>query len=237
MKNSRDSDTFETPYFLQEANWVDVVIEPAGSSRGQGNRGRGRGHTRSGRSQRKVAGSRSESGKRKKTTNSERLGPVLAWKGRPRVRGGRKRGRRSTRSRQKPARKAAVAVEEGGIPKESMFEKAGSLARDEVNRDDVTRFQVKGAGNGSSSEQSEYDNENGQATGDEYGDLMVGEYSGGFSGRGNDLQEASDDNVDGQGDMNVEGYINEESDEDDEERERNGNPDDGIGSTSTDFSD
>ncbi|KAK1566908.1 hypothetical protein Q3G72_005921 [Acer saccharum] len=248
VKNSRDCETFETPDFLQEANWVDVVIEPAGSSRGQGNRGRGRGHTRSGRSQRRVAGSRSESGKRKKTTNSERLGPVLAWKGRPRVRGGRKRGRRSTRSRQKPAKKAAVAVEEGGILKESMFEKAGSLARDELNRDDVTRFQVKGAENGSSSEQSEYDNENGQATGDEYGDLMVGEYSGGFSGMGNDLQEASDDNVEGdeededddeevdeQGDLNVEGYINEESDE---ERERNGNPDDGsIGSTSTDFSD
>ncbi|KAK3184068.1 hypothetical protein Dsin_031354 [Dipteronia sinensis] len=258
VKNSRDCEMFETPYFLQEANWVDVVIEPAGSNRGQGNRGRGIGHTRSGRSQRRVAGSRSESGKRKKTTNSERLRPVLAWKGRPRVRGGRKRGRRSTRSRQKPARKAAVAVEEGGIPKESIFEKVGSLARDELNRDDFTRFQVKEAENASSSEHSEYDNENSQATGDEYGDLMVGEYSGGFSGRGNDLHEASDDvdddeededddeevddgAEDEQGDLNVEGYINEDSDEDeirdDEERERNVNPDDGIGSTSTDFSD
>ncbi|KAL5793714.1 hypothetical protein ACOSP7_002308 [Xanthoceras sorbifolium] len=253
MKNSKAYEMSETPNFHQEENWVDVGIGlAAGSSRGQGNRGRGRGSNRSGRSQRRVAGTRSESGKRKITTNSERLGPVLAWKGRPRVRGGRKRGRRSTRSRKKPAKKAVKVVGEGGIPMESMFKKAGNSARNELDGDDVTRFQVEGAENASSSERSVYEDESGRAMGDEYDDLMVDEYSGGFSVRVNDLQVGSDDNVDGdedddgaedeQGELDVEGYINEEdSDEDiirhDEEREQNGNGDEGRGSTSTDFSD
>ncbi|KAJ9170905.1 hypothetical protein P3X46_018968 [Hevea brasiliensis] len=253
VKNTQDNEAAETRHqagLLQEESWVDV----AGLSR-RGSRGRGRGRTRGGRSQRRVTGSRSESGKRSVATNNDRLGQVLSWKTQSRGRGGRKRGRRSIRSRQKPVKRPV----ETQIPKETIHEKAPRrLERDDWNGDEA-RFQVDNAENLSSSERSEYDDDNGQATGDEYDDLAVDDYAGGFNGKSDDLLEGSDYNIDvneddddddddevdededdEQGDMEVAGYINGDSDEDemrDGEGEQNGDPDEGIGSTSSDFSD
>lgn len=240
---------------FQEENWVEVGIGLAGLGRGRGSWGRGRGRTRAGRSQRRVIVSRSGYGKRSKATNSDRLGKVLTWKGCPRGRGGRKRGRRSIRSRQKSVKRAVEINAERKISKETIRMKSPKgFARNEWNGNE-TRFQVKGAKNASSSERSEFDDENGQATGDEYDDLVVEDYTGGFNGKSEDLLEGSDYNLaneddeddidegedeDEQGDLDVEGYINGDLDEEgvrDGDGEQNGDQDDGTGSMSSDFSD
>ncbi|XP_031255307.1 homeobox-DDT domain protein RLT2 isoform X3 [Pistacia vera] len=249
VKNSRVDEAVETSYqasYSQEGNWIDVGIRLAGQNRGRTNRGRIRGRTQGGRSQRRVGGSRSESGKKSTNINKDRLGQVLVWKEQPRGRGP-KRGRRSARSRQKAAKKVVGVVGERETPKESIFEQSRNLVRDEWNRDEMTKLQEERAENHSSFERSEYDDENGQATGDEYDD-MLDTYGGSFDGRLNDQQEGSDYNLDGneededdeEGDLDVEEYLNEESDEEGMrvgDEERNVDPEQGTGSTSTDFSD
>ncbi|KAJ4729740.1 Homeobox domain-containing protein/DDT domain-containing protein [Melia azedarach] len=258
-KNTRDEELAKTRYHvnsIREANWVDVGIGLAGPSHGRGNRGRGRGRsTRSGRSQKRVAGSRSELGKRSTSSSGGRVGQLPVWKGKSRGGGGRKGGRRSARSRQKSAKKV---VGDKDTPKESIFEKSRNFAGDEWNGDEITRLQMQDAGNASSSGRSEYGDENGQATGDEYTDIILDEYGGSFDGRSNDLLEGSEDNVDAdeeeedeeghdgagdeQGDLDVEGYIDEDSDEEEEgirnaDGNRNGGPNEGTGSSSSEYSD
>lgn len=216
-----------------------------GQNRGRTNRGRIRGCTRGGRSHRRVARSRSESGKKIINSSNDRLGRVLVWKEQPRGLG-RKRGCRSARSRQKAAKKVVGVVGDRDTPKGNIFEKSTNLTRNEWNRDEMTKLREEEHDeNGSSSESSEYDDENGQATGDEYDDMLE-TYGCSFDGRPNDLQEVSDDNVNGneegeddeEGDLDVEEYIKESDEEGMRLADEDGNvdPEQGTGSTSTDFS-
>ncbi|KAJ6690889.1 HOMEOBOX-DDT DOMAIN PROTEIN RLT2 [Salix koriyanagi] len=239
LKNTPDHETTETPCeagLFQEDNWVDGGIGSAGLGREHGIRGRGRGRTRGGRSQTRIIGSRSVSSKRSAARSSDRLGKVLSWKGRPRGRGGHKRGRRSVRSRQKAVKQAADFIPERKIPKETIREQSTKcLGRDDWNGDE-TRF-AEDAENASSSEYGD-ENENIPASGDEYDDMGIDDYAGGFNGKSDDIQEGSDYIMDGNednddagnededelGDLDVEEYINRD-------------PDNGTESSSSDFSD
>ncbi|XP_024047743.1 homeobox-DDT domain protein RLT2 isoform X1 [Citrus clementina] len=224
VKNTRDGEDQVNYLQVEEANRVGVGIGFAAPSHGRGICGRARGCLNTGRSQKRVAGSRRDSGKRSTNTKSGRL--VLVLKGQSHGQGSRKRGRRSARSRRKSTKRVVV---EKDAPKQSIFDKPRDLAGDGWNRDEIPRLQVDDAENASISGRSGYGEENGQATGDEYND-MIDEYAGGFNSRSNDLQEGSDDIVDGdeeddedemgdggaedeQGYLGVEEYVNEESDE------------------------
>ncbi|EEF44370.1 homeobox-DDT domain protein RLT2 isoform X2 [Ricinus communis] len=265
VKNTQDNEATRTHHkaphkagLFQEDNWADVGIGSAKLARGRASRGRGRSHTSGTNSRSRAGSSRSESGKRSLASNNNRSGQVLSWKGQSRARGGRKRGRRSVRSRQKPVKRAVDVAAQTNVAKEIIYEKVPTkLEREDWNIDE-TRFQSRIAENLSSSERSEYDDENGQATGDEYDDLPVDDYTGGFNGKSDDLLEGSDYNMDpneeeddedddeadldedDQGDLDVEGYINGDSNDDgirDGDGEQNGDPDEGTGSSSSDFSD
>ncbi|KAH9742702.1 homeobox-ddt domain-containing protein rlt2 [Citrus sinensis] len=229
VKNTRDGEDQVKYLQVEEANRVDVGIGFAAPSHGRGIRGRARGFPNTGRSKKRVAGSRRDSGKRSTNTKSGRL--VLVLKGQSHGQGSRKRGRRSARSRRKSTKRVVV---EKDAPKQSIFDKPRDLARD-------------GSG---------YGEENGQATGDEYND-MIDEYAGGFNSMSNDLQERSYDIVDGdeeddedemgdggaedeQGYLDVEEYVNEEPDEEgisDGDGGQIGDPDEGTGASSSDLSD
>ncbi|GAY55580.1 hypothetical protein CUMW_165260 [Citrus unshiu] len=251
VKNTRDGEDQVNYLQVEEANRVGVGIGFAAPSHGRGICGGARGCLNTGRSQKRVAGSRRDSGKRSTNTKSGRL--VLVLKGQSHGQGSRKRGRRSARSRRKSTKRVVV---EKDAPKQSIFDKPRDLAGDGWNRDEIPRLQVDDAENASISGRSGYGEENGQATGDEYND-MIDEYAGGFNSRSNDLQEGSDDIVDGdeeddedemgdggaedeQGYLDVEEYVNEESDEEgirDGDGGQIGDPDEGTGASSSDLSD
>ncbi|KAF5481349.1 hypothetical protein F2P56_002009 [Juglans regia] len=256
-KNSKDDGTAHTPYqaeHLNEENFVDSVIGLNSYVRGRGGRGRGRTRTRGGRSQRRVITSRAESGKRSTTAKNDRFGQVTGWKGRPRRRGGRGRGRRSIRSRQRSAKVVLVGAERNS-PREIIIEKSQSdLVGKEWNEDETTRLEVEDAGNTSNSERSGYDDENGLATGDEYDDMVMDDYAPQYIGRSDDflrgtyydvdVEEHDDDNdgdeneEDEQGDLDVEEYINGDSDDEENggDREQNVDQHQGAGYTSSEYS-
>ncbi|XP_059452338.1 homeobox-DDT domain protein RLT2 isoform X1 [Corylus avellana] len=221
-KNSKDDGTAHAPYkdeHLKEENWVDSTIGLTSSGRGRGGRGRARGRTRGGRSERRVIRSRAESRKKSATTNSDRFGQILGWKGRPRGRGGRGRGRRSIRSRQRSA-KVVIVDREKESPKEIILEKSPSdLVREEWSGDENMRLQVEDGGNTSSSERSDYDDENGLATGDEFDDNVMDEYAPPYNGRPDNLLQSTYYNVD----------VEEEEEEDDDDEEDDGGGDDNEG--------
>ncbi|XP_011047699.1 PREDICTED: uncharacterized protein LOC105141971 isoform X2 [Populus euphratica] len=258
MKNTPDNETTEIPHqagLLQEDDWVDVGIGLAGLGREQGIRGRGRRRPRGGRSQTRIIGSRSESSKRSASRSSDRLEKVLSWTGRPRGRGGCKSGRRSIRSRQKAVKKAAEIIPERKIPKETLYKQSTRHMGRHVRNGDETRFHTEDAENASSSERSEYndENENIPASGDAYDDQVVDDYAGGFNGKSDDLLEGSDYNIDSNeedddddamnededelGDLDVEEYINRDSDEDGIRDGGQNGAQDGTESSSSDFSD
>jgi hypothetical protein len=126
-----------------------------------------------------------------------------------------------------------------------------------VRNGDETRFHTEDAENASSSERSEYndENENIPASGDEYDDQVVDDYAGGFNGKSDDLLEGSDYNIDSNeedddddamnedededehGDSDVEEYINRDSDEDGIRDGGQNGAQDGTESSSSDFSD
>jgi hypothetical protein len=224
-KNSKDDATAHAPYkddHLKEENWVDSTIGLTSSGRGRGSHGRGRGRTRGGRSERRVVRSRAESRKRGATTNSDRFGQILGWKGRPRGRGGRGRGRRSIRSRQRSA-KVVMVDRERDSPKEIILEKSPSdLVREEWSGDENTRLLVEDGGNSSSSERSDYNDENGLATGDEYDDNVMDEYAPPYNGRSDDLLQSTYYNVD------VEEEEEEEEEEDDDDDGGGGDDNEGV---------
>ncbi|XP_022764115.1 homeobox-DDT domain protein RLT2 isoform X2 [Durio zibethinus] len=231
VKNHQDDETMQTSNrveYLQEASWVDVGIGFSGSGRGRG-RGKG-GVIRGGRSQRRPTSSRSGSGKTITNADSGRSGPVLEWKSRSRGRGGHNRGRRSSR-RPKVAKRMVEIAGGRENPKEILGKSSRSSAANAWNGDEVSRLEVGTADNPSSSERSEYNDENGQATGDEYDYLAVDDYAVGFNVKADD-GDGSDYNIDGdegdedddvedgydiaeeeQGNFNVGGYINDNSDE------------------------
>ncbi|CAN0915229.1 Homeobox-DDT domain protein RLT2 [Linum grandiflorum] len=242
----------------QDDSWVEVGNGSGGFSNGRANRGRGRkqlGHSGRSQSQRKVSG---PSKRNMVASSSEGLG--LAWKGRPRARGGRKRGRRSARSGQKSSAKtaAAVSASQRETLKETMYEKPSSSSRVTVAwNEEEARFPVEVDENASSSERSDY---NDQQVGDDdyYVDnpAAADAYpSGDLTGKLGDFQPLSDDDMeevneddqdeyqeeeeeemeeyeDGRN-LEVDGYINAESDDEmqDEDRDPDGT------ASSSDFSD
>ncbi|XP_030929199.1 homeobox-DDT domain protein RLT2-like isoform X3 [Quercus lobata] len=262
VKNSKDDDTGHIPYqaeHLKEEKWVDSGSGLASSGRGRGGRGRGRGRIRGRSSQGRVISSRAESGKRTSSTKSDRLGQALGWRGRPRGRGGRRRGRRSIRSRQRPAKVVVVGGDRDNS-KDIILDKSPSGL--EWNGDESMRLPGEDAGSTSSSERSDYDYENGQATGDEYDDMVVDDFAAGYPGRSDDLlqgtyynvdveeedeeEEEDEDDVDDnegdaedeQGDLDIDEYINGDSDEEGNgggDREQNLDQDQGT-YTSSDYS-
>ncbi|KAM7498033.1 hypothetical protein LguiA_022447 [Lonicera macranthoides] len=271
VKNVPDYQLAEAPHepgYQHQDPWTDPGSGPTSSGRGRG-RGRGRGgRPRGGRPQKQVIGSRSESGPRSTTTNNERLGQFVGWKGRVRGRGGRKRGRRTTRSRQKPVKRVTeIAGERENARVTTTFD-TSSVQPDWNMEETTTPVRAESAENVSSSDRSEYDDDDtiGPPIGDEYDDLMAagGSYSGVFGSNkpeylmvgGGDYGDEDDDYVnddeeddvegedfeeDEQGNVDVEGYFNGDSDEE-EMRDISGgvqigNPDEVTESSSSEYSD
>lgn len=241
-KNSQDATGAEASHLVRH-NLVDLGAGFASYSRGQRSRGQGRGHSRGGRSQGRVNNSIFGSRKKVTATSSRRLRQVVGWKGKARGRG-RNRARRS--SQQKPAAK----VHENDAPKE---ESAGAFVREETNKAETIGFQMEAARNDSSSGRSNYE-DNYQATGDEY-DFLVenkeGGYGGEFSGKSENILGGSDFNMlgeededivededNGQVDVDVEDFINGDSDlgENGEDAEQSMDHD-GLDTASSEFSD
>ena len=180
------------------------------------------------------------------------MGKLLGWKGRPCGRAVHIRGRRSVRSRQKPAAvKVDVISGERDTAKDIMEEAPGIFVKEEINMGEIKAA----AGNTSSSERSGYEDDLYQATGDGYDYLVDNNdgYQGGFSGKsenieGNDYNvddeeneeidaNDNDDDDDEQVDPDVEDYIIGDSGTDTEENaEQNMDPN-GADSTSSDYSD
>lgn len=217
---------------FRDENWIEMGSGHTSSGRGRGGR-RGRGRTRGGRSQRSVMRSRSEPGRRSRAANSARPGQLVGWKGRTRGRGGRRRGRRSVRSRQKPVKQVVEdrSEEIKSKPPPRNLEREWNAAEETP-----TREPVEEAENESSSESSEgYEDDIGRRSGDEGNDLGVDDYMGAFNGRSEDvIEEESDETGEGEedeeeeeeeeeDDVDVGGYIIGDSDEE----ERNGYEDGG----------
>uniref|UniRef100_A0A803N1P7 Homeobox-DDT domain protein RLT2 n=1 Tax=Chenopodium quinoa TaxID=63459 RepID=A0A803N1P7_CHEQI len=181
----------------QEDAWFDHGDLGFASIRGSRGRGRG-GRSRGGRSQRRVANSRG-GGPSRGLASNERLGEVLGgWKGRSsRGKGGCKRGRRSVRKKQKPVKKVASSVGGRSLPEPIIFDKSppGFSGRGEWNHVKSRPMQVDeiDVNDDSNSERSDYDDDyNGQASGDEYDDMAIDDYTAVYNGR----PHLSDYNVD-----------------------------------------
>ncbi|KAL2937885.1 Homeobox-DDT domain protein RLT2 [Bienertia sinuspersici] len=194
--------------YQQEDSWFDPANDVGFASiRGRGGRGRGR-NSRGGKSQRRVSGFGGVEPGQRSLPSNERHGEALgAWKGRNNRggKGGRKRGRRTVKKRQKPAKKAAPAVASRSLPEPIIFEKSppGFSGRDEWNQEEMQVDEVDDVNDDSNSERSDYDDDdNGQASGDEYDDMAIDDYTAIYNGRPPHL---SDYNVD----------VDEEDDDDD----------------------
>ncbi|CAK8577051.1 unnamed protein product [Lathyrus sativus] len=234
-KISYNAGAFESSFQAKHTveNWGALGSGLGSYSRGQRTQ-QGHSHSHGQRSQGRVASSRSTSRKRSTTSNSRRLGKLLGWKGTPN-RQGHVRGRRSIRSRQKPA--AA---------------KMNVIIRKEVNEDETEANVL----NTSNSERSDYEGDLYRATVDKC-DYLVDNNNdgsqGGFNGKSENLIEQShynvddeedvdmDDNVDddiedGQVDLNIIGRDSNIGYNREENAEKAEDPDD-VGSTSLDYSD
>lgn len=224
---------------------------------GRATRGRSRGRTRNTKSQRSIAGTRSETSRRKSTIRTDQVGEPIGRKGRTRSRGGRRCGQPSVRNRKKPA-KVLEAVGEKDTLKEVSYENTpGGLVSEEWSKDETRSLQPE-AGKASSSERLEYDDGSARASADDY-DTGADYYGSGFKGNAGDSQEGSDASVYSEGDddndevdediddaaedredMDVEGYTNADSEEDDGiagDEVRNSYMDDGAEFASSDYSD
>ncbi|XP_047339783.1 homeobox-DDT domain protein RLT2 [Impatiens glandulifera] len=231
VKNIPDDNLTHTPHEVDNLlldSWVDSSADPTIQGRGRG-RGRGGRTTRGGRSQRK---SISSSGRKSGTSgNTDGFGQLSGWKGKAaRGRGGHKRGRRTARTRQKTKPRVVVAKTSVGLNKQQIPPSVSQWIEEET-----VRVEPKHSPTSSSSESSDYDdyNNDGQATGDEYDDMITNDYVG-INGKPERLAGGrlsydnidqrvegeefdnedidSDDDDDAQGDMDVENYINDESD-------------------------
>ncbi|KAK6919122.1 Homeobox domain [Dillenia turbinata] len=245
---------------LQQENWIHKAGNGQnGLGRAQGARARGGrgGRTRGTRSQKKVISSGGETGKKGPSTGG-RLKPSLTWAKKARGRGGQKRGRRSVRSRQKPVKRVVEIVHTRDLNQQITPEKSpASSIGEEWNGEGARRMQVEVGENTSSSGRSGYDDENGQASADDYDDMVMDGYGRSFNGKstliegcnynmdaGEDEGDYIDDeegDIDGDDDQvgeDIEGYINGDTDEEEREYvERNGDPDEGSESDSSEYSD
>ncbi|GLT71766.1 hypothetical protein SLA2020_437620 [Shorea laevis] len=84
------------------------------------------------------------------------------------------------------------------------------------------RLQVEDGGNATSSERSDYDDENGLATGDEYDDNVMDDYAPPYNGRSDDLLQGTYYNVDVE-----EEEEEEDEDEDDDDEDGDGDNNEG----------
>ncbi|KAL2640670.1 hypothetical protein AAZV13_06G245200 [Glycine max] len=258
-RKSYNAGAIETSHQAERAveNWVDLGAGLTSCSRGQRTQqGRGRSHGGRTSSKRRVVSSRSGSKKRSTTSRSRKMGKLLEWKGRPCRQGGNARGPRSIRSWQKSEAKVDVITGERDTPKDVMEEAAGIFVQEEINEGEMEAAAL----NASSSERSGYEDDVYQEIGDEYDYLVDNNdgYQGVFSGKSENLLHGShynvvgkedmdiDDNVDdddddnGKIDLDVEGYIiggnSDARDRKEENAEQNMDLD-GVGSTSSDYSD
>ncbi|XP_058730418.1 homeobox-DDT domain protein RLT2-like isoform X2 [Vicia villosa] len=203
--------SFQTKHTVE--NWGALGAGLESYSRGQRTR-QGRSDSHGQRSQGRVASSRPTSRKRSTTSNSRRIGKLHGWKGTLNGQG-RVRGRRSIRSRQKPAAKMNVINDERDTPKDIM-EETLIFVREEINEGETEANVL----NASNSERSGYEGDLYRATGDEVDmDDDVND---------DDIEDGQADLITG-GNSNT-GYSREENEEKTEDP-------DGVGSTSLDYSD
>ncbi|XP_073061093.1 homeobox-DDT domain protein RLT2-like isoform X2 [Primulina eburnea] len=152
--------------YLQHDYWLDLVSGHTSLKRG---RGRPRGPNRnSGKSQRKTYYCR---GDQCHVTigRSENFSELTGWRGRP---SGCKKGRRSVRNRQKPARRVRENVGEKSVSLDQVSE-TPCIRKEEWDLEE-TPIEAEGGENGSSSsEQSDFDYLNVQASADEYNGILV----------------------------------------------------------------
>ena len=249
----------------EEDAWVDRESKHLGFTSARGGHGRGgRRRNRGGRSQRRIGGSRGERSSRNLASNN-RLGPVIGgWKARSsRGKGGRRRGHQSVRSNQKPVKKAAAsAAGQSNQPEPVMLDNfpPGFSGRNEWKERGRVVVDVN---DDSDSERSEYEDDNGQASGDEY-DMGIDDYNAGahlMGGHYNVDGDEDDDDPDEVGDdddevgddvdddvraeyeedLDIRGYLNADSEgegngDEDGERHEAGNEDGTSESSSSDYS-
>lgn len=145
---------------------------------------------------------------------------------------------------------------ERDTPKDAMDKAAGIFLREEINEGEIEAIEL----NASSSERSSYEDDAYQAIGDEY-DYLVNNndgYQGGFSGKSENLLDGNHYNVSGEEDMDIDDKVDYDDDDDrqidlvvddytiggdsdardkkEENAEQNIDPD-GVGSTSSYYSD
>lgn len=203
----------------QDNCWVDLRNGRTVLKRGRG-RPRGPSRTRGGKSQRRAINSRDESCNL--TARKDKFALLPGWKGRSRARGSSKKGRRSIRSsrRKPPTRAFGNAFEKRGA-KDIASDYTAGLQQEEWNLA-ATPVETEGAENVSSSERSEFDNDNGQASADEFDDLLVDDFSGARSGKSGRFTESVEYGMGRKGDERVEDgddvdYVNYDDDYNDDE--------------------
>ncbi|KAL0405090.1 UNVERIFIED_CONTAM: Homeobox-DDT domain protein RLT2 [Sesamum latifolium] len=171
--------------YLRQDNWVDLVSGRTSLRRGRG-RPRGPSRTRGGKSLRKAINSQDEMGRG--STEKYKFGEFPGWKGRQRGRGGRKKGRRSIRRKQKPNKGLGKNVVEKSGMKKSNFGDTPGRQQEEWNLEEIP-MEVPGAENVSSSGRSEFEDDNSQASADEYDDVSVDVISSVRNGKSSDFHE------------------------------------------------
>ncbi|XP_050380666.1 homeobox-DDT domain protein RLT2 isoform X2 [Argentina anserina] len=203
MKSSQSKEKSGTPH--QSADFKEDHQESLGSGLASSCHGQGRGQARSGRVPKKAAGLRGNSRKKSRVSTKDRLGQVqvLKWKGRPRGRGGRKRGNQSSKGKETTVDRITKMGGKMTCPTVSVIYRPPKDLAENWNVGETA------ANNASGSGRSEYEEENGYASGGEFDNVCADDYGCGFNGKSNDLT--------GRGNHNVKGddvSVNEEVDSD-----------------------
>ncbi|KAH6780630.1 hypothetical protein C2S52_011867 [Perilla frutescens var. hirtella] len=208
----------------QDNCWGDLRSGRTSFKRGRG-RPKGPSRTRGGKLQGRATNSRDESCYL--NARKEKYTQLPGWKGQTRARGGSKKGRRSTRSRQKPAARATGNAFNKRGAKGIVADDTAGTQEDEWNLAE-TPVENEVAENVSSSERSEFDNDNdndnGQASADEFDDLTVDDFAGARSGKSGHFTENVEYGMGRKGDERAEDaddvdYDDEYNDDDDDEEE------------------
>ncbi|KAL8461191.1 hypothetical protein ACS0TY_032612 [Phlomoides rotata] len=218
----------------QDSSWAVLQNGRDIMKRGRG-RPRGPTRARGGKSQRRATNPQDESCSM--VARKDKIAQRPGWKGRSRARGSSKKASRSIRSRQKPAKRAIgnVLKKRGG--KDIVTNDAASDPQQEEWNLTEAHVQTEGAENEnvSSSERSEFEEENGQASADEFDDHMVDEFSGAGRGKSGGFTKNVEYKIVGKGDEHVEDedededevdYANYDDDDDDYIEDEDG--DDGM---------
>lgn len=197
-------------------------------------RGRGRPkgptRTRGGKSQRRAANPQDES--YNLTARKDKFSQPPGWIGQSRARGSSKKAGLSIRSRQKPAKRAIGSVLKKRGAKDIVVNDAADPQEEEWVLTE-TPVETEGAENEnvSSSERSQFDEDNGQASADEFGDHLVDDFSIAGSGKSGGFTENLEYNMVGEGDEHVEDEddVDYANYDDDDDEDYNDDDDDGDG--------